>query len=71
MYIHATDSVGVGQCRGNRSEFHCGKNGREPCGYRFKAYFGRKAYRQWMRDRVRADLLLHLLHSMGVIRWVR
>ena len=35
---------------------------------REKRYWSR---RNWLRDRIRTEVLLHLLHALGIVRWVQ
>ena len=41
----------------------------EPCGLYFRPHFGRKQYRQWLKDRIHAELLAHVMSAMGIFSW--
>ena len=59
IYAHAYDER-VGLCleRGTRT-------------YEFGNRRGLAGFFSWRRDRVRNEMLLHLLHTLGVVRWVQ
>ena len=59
IYAHAYDSH-VGQCLDTGA-----------LSYRFSRYEGYGQYRKWLAARVEAELLLHMLHAVGAIRWVQ
>ena len=39
--------------------------------YEFGNLKGLNGFFNWRRDRVKQELLMHLMHAMGVIRWVQ
>ena len=56
MYTHAYD-VSVGVCL------------KGPLSYGFSKGKGYDEYRQWLSSRIEAELVMHLLHSIGAITW--
>ena len=59
IYAHAYDER-VGQCL---------EPGPRP--YRFGKAKGINGFVKWRKDRVRTEMLLHILHAVGVVRWVQ
>ena len=59
IYAHAYDER-VG---------HCLAPGSRP--YRFGKLKGILGFVKWRKDRVRTEMLLHVLHALGVVRWVQ
>lgn len=59
IYAHAYDEQ-VGTCleRGSRA-------------YEFGNVRGLGTFFSWRRDRIRTEILLHVLHALGVVRWVQ
>ena len=58
-YVHAYDEK-VGTCLAPGSRV-----------YEFGNVKGLGGFFSWRRDRVRTELLLHVLHRLGAIRWVQ
>ena len=59
VYAHAYDEK-VGVCLEPGSRV-----------YEFGNLKGLNGFFNWRRDRVKQELLMHLMHAMGVIRWVQ
>ena len=59
VYAHAYDQR-VGQCLEPGSRV-----------YEFGNAKGLGGFFAWRRDRVRTEILLHLLHALGIIEWVQ
>jgi len=61
-YVHFYDEAGVGHCGGhNRSDEWDGGPG-----YLWQK---RNILHQWRKDRLRQELFLHLMHSLGIVQW--
>lgn len=60
--VHFYDEAGVGHCGGhNRSDEWDGGPG-----YLWQK---RNILHQWRKDRLRQELFLHLMHSLGIVQW--
>ena len=39
--------------------------------YEFSNTKGLNGFFKWRRDRVRGELMMHLMHAVGIVRWVQ
>ena len=63
MYVHASDKFGVAHC------FSYTKS-REGTGYRLRqGSRSAQLFRRWLTNRVRTEMALALLHTLGVVQW--
>ena len=75
-YVHFYEDAGIADCQDMKGERGGGnpypKFARRAPG-RVSARWRRfdALQRRWIRDRVTAELLMHVLHALGLITWVR